>query len=55
MKEESQLNPNMSLANIEVTFARLEVTRNSDGKNFSGVTHLGHILKHGDEAMGYDL
>ena len=35
--------------------ARAEVVRASDHLQLSCTTHLGHILKHGDSVVGYDL
>lgn len=54
-KEEQSFNQNTSLADIDVKFARVEVERDSDKKQFCGSTHLGHILKHGDQVLGFDL
>lgn len=54
-KEEVSFNQNISLADIDVKFARVDVSRDSDGKEMCGTTHLGHILKHGDQVVGYDL
>lgn len=51
--------PKMSLdstfTDIEKKFARADVTRSSDFKTFECTTHMGHILNHGDTAIGYDL
>lgn len=44
-----------SFANIEVRFAHLLVRRASDSQEFTCITQLGHILKHGDTVLGYDL
>ena len=46
---------NNSFSNIEVRFAHMVVRRSSDSKEFTCVTQLGHILKHGDTVLGYDL
>lgn len=51
--------PNLSLdstfADAARRFARVEVVRTSDHAQFSCTTHLGHILRHGDSVLGYDL
>ena len=54
-REERSFNLNTSLANINIKFARISVARSSDHKQFDGYTHLGHILKHGDSVLGYDI
>lgn len=44
-----------SFSNIEVRFAHLLVRRASDSQEFTCITQLGHILKHGDTVQGYDM
>lgn len=44
-----------SFSNIEIRFAHLVVRRASDNKEFTCVTQMGHILKHGDTVLGYDM
>lgn len=54
-RENDTFNQNTSIANIDIKFARVEVNRESDHSNLVGTTHLGHILKHGDSVLGYDI
>jgi nonsense-mediated mRNA decay protein 3 len=44
-----------SFSNIEIRFAHLMVRRTNDKQEFTCITQLGHILKHGDMCIGYDL
>lgn len=46
---------NNTFADIQTRFAHVEVTRPGDNQSFCCTTHLGHILKHGDTVLGYDL
>ena len=46
---------NTTFSNIKDKFARCEVQREADGHIFCSQTHLGHILKHGDTVLGYDI
>ncbi len=55
-QEKSQtFNLNTTLAHIDIRFAHVEVNRMSDHSSVIGTTHIGHILKHGDCAKGYDI
>lgn len=53
--KDSKMSFNHSFAQIELRFAHLVVRRSSDSKEFNCITHMGHILKHGDTVLGYDL
>lgn len=53
--ENKKFNLNTSMSNINSRFAYFEANRIDDHKDFSGTTHLGHILNHGDSVKGYDL
>lgn len=46
---------NNSFADIQIRFAHVTVRHAKTGREFTCTTHLGHILKHGDSALGYDL
>ena len=46
---------NSTFANIQTKFAHVEVTPEGSSENFCTITHLGHILKHGDTVTGYDI
>lgn len=50
-----KFNLSTTLSKIETRFAHVEVRRESDHQAMCGTTHLGHILKHGDCAKGYDI
>lgn len=50
-----KLGPDSTFADISRRFSRAEVVRVSDHAVLSCTTHLGHILKHGDSVLGYDL
>ncbi len=43
------------MANMDIKFAQVEVQRDNSNETLCGSTHLAHILKHGDQAIGYDL
>lgn len=47
--------PNQTLAKADIKFARVEAFWEGSNELLTGNTHLGHVLKHGDEAVGYDL
>ena len=49
------LSMNATFADIQTRFAHVEVSRTNDLKSFCCTTHLGHILKHGDTVLGFDL
>ena len=46
---------NATFADIQARFAHVDLVRLSDMQPFTCTTHLGHILKHGDTAIGYDI
>ncbi len=46
---------NQTIANADIKFARVEAITENNNEVLTGNTHLGHVLKHGDEAIGYDL
>lgn len=46
---------NSTFANIQTKFAHAEVSPLDEDVNYCTVTHLGHILKHGDTVIGYDV
>ena len=46
---------NATFADIQARFAHVEVSREGSMETQFCTTHLGHILKHGDTAIGYDL
>ena len=46
---------NQTMANSDIKFARVEAMIDQSNEILTGNTHLGHVLKHGDEAIGYDL
>ena len=54
-RDGQKFDQNTTIANIEARFARIELNRDSDHASFMGITHLGHILKHGDYVLGYDI
>ena len=53
--QDKKVSFNNSFSNIEIRFAHIEVRRASDNQEFTSITQLGHILKHGDTVLGYDL
>jgi len=46
---------NTTFSNIQNRFAYVEVMKESDNTTYCTQTHLGHILKHGDTALGFDI
>lgn len=46
---------NTTFSNIKNRFAHVEVMKECDGTTYCCHTHLGHILKHGDVAVGFDI
>jgi nonsense-mediated mRNA decay protein 3 len=46
---------NSTFANIQTKFAHVEVTPEGSSENFCTITHMGHILKHGDTVTGYHI
>jgi len=46
---------NQSFADINIRFAHVSVRHSKTGHEFTSTTHLGHLLKHGDSVLGYDL
>jgi len=46
---------NTTFSNIKNRFAYVEVLKESDGTTYCCQTHLGHILKHGDTVVGFDV
>jgi len=46
---------NTTFSNIKNRFAHVEVMKECDGTTYCCQTHLGHILKHGDVAVGFDI
>ncbi len=54
-EERSKRDLNNSIANIDVKFAHITARRVSDEKEITTTTHFGHILKHGDTVVGFDL
>lgn len=46
---------NQSFADINIRFAHVTVRHSQTGHEFTSTTHLGHLLKHGDSVLGYDL
>lgn len=53
--EDKSFDANQTLANMDIKFAQVEVMRDNSNEILCGTTHLGLILKHGDQAIGYDL
>ena len=53
--ENQKFDVNTTMRGMDNKFARLDVKRSSDHKSFCTSTHLGHIFKHGDLAVGFDL
>lgn len=46
---------NTTFANIQNRFAYVEVSKVNDNATYCTQTHLGHILKHGDTVVGYEV
>lgn len=46
---------NTTFSNISKRFAHVEVLKENDGSTYCCTTHLGHILKHGDSVLGYEV
>lgn len=46
---------NTTFSNIANRFAYVEVMKERDNEVYCSQTHLGHILKHGDSVVGYEV
>jgi len=46
---------NTTFSNIANRFAHVEVMKEKDNETYCCQTHLGHILKHGDSVLGYEI
>lgn len=46
---------NTTFSNIANRFAYVEVLKEKDNEVYCCQTHLGHILKHGDSVVGYEV
>lgn len=47
---------NSTFSNIQTKFAHVEVSPlDSGSKNYCTITHMGHILKHGDTVLGFNI